>query len=610
MSASSTAAAAAAAATPVAKSASSSSVLSSVSLANGTQMRQSGAHTSTPVSVQASVELVREIAGAAKPDAASRVVGEQTTPASISEPIDESESTTTTKQQHEQQEEAKPQQQQQATEQTTLSLVACDPQIQTPKPQISELKRLLRHTNSLCQLPEYGVETQHEQELSTLMGQIDVWGLNIFDVHKYSSNHSLTAVMFKIFKERNLLATFDISSRKFVNYLLTLEAHYLNVPYHNSMHAADVSQAVHVLLLSPALDSVFTELEIMTALFAAAIHDVDHPGVTNQYLIDSGNELALMYNDESVLENHSLAVAFKLLQEDDCNFIESLSKKQRQTLRRMAIDMVLATDMSKHMSLLADLKTMVETKKVAGNGILLLDNYTERIQVLQNMLHCADLSNPTKPLDIYRAWVDKVMDEFHQQGDKERSQNLQISPMCDRLNANIEGSQVYFIDYIVHPLWETWADLVHPDAQRILENLEDNRQWFADQLSPESPTQSSHSDACDNDAAAGNITHDEDIADEMAPVQQHDANEDLDKAIDCTEHAPRPDDSDGNEPPPGQAGASQQVQASSQAATNAKSDTQGQKLHAQAERIQFHITLDESDNAATAAAAAASKSHK
>lgn len=50
------------------------------------------------------------------------------------------------------------------------------------------------------------------------------------------------------------MQTFDISSRKLVNYLLTLEAHYLNVPYHNSMHAADVSQAVHVLLLSPALD--------------------------------------------------------------------------------------------------------------------------------------------------------------------------------------------------------------------------------------------------------------------------------------------------------------------------------------------------------------------
>lgn len=37
--------------------------------------------------------------------------------------------------------------------------------------------------------------------------------------------------------------------------------------------------------------------------------------------------------------------------------------------------------MSKHMNLLADLKTMVETKKVAGSGVLLLDKYNDRIQV-------------------------------------------------------------------------------------------------------------------------------------------------------------------------------------------------------------------------------------
>lgn len=37
--------------------------------------------------------------------------------------------------------------------------------------------------------------------------------------------------------------------------------------------------------------------------------------------------------------------------------------------------------MSKHMSLLADLRTMVETKKVSGSGMLNLDNYADRIQV-------------------------------------------------------------------------------------------------------------------------------------------------------------------------------------------------------------------------------------
>lgn len=51
------------------------------------------------------------------------------------------------------------------------------------------------------------------------------------------------------------------------------------------------------------------------------------------------------------------------------------------TLPSLPHTQVLATDMSKHMSLLADLKTMVETKKVTSSGVLLLDNYTDRIQV-------------------------------------------------------------------------------------------------------------------------------------------------------------------------------------------------------------------------------------
>lgn len=47
-----------------------------------------------------------------------------------------------------------------------------------------------------------------------------------------------------------------------------------------------------------------------------------------------------MYNDESVLENHHLAVGFKLLQEDNCDIFQNLTKKQRQSLRKMVIDMV------------------------------------------------------------------------------------------------------------------------------------------------------------------------------------------------------------------------------------------------------------------------------
>ncbi|XP_025998861.1 cAMP-specific 3',5'-cyclic phosphodiesterase 4D-like isoform X5 [Astatotilapia calliptera] len=390
-----------------------------------------------------------------------------------------------------------------------------------PMSQISGVKKVTQSPGlAPASIPRFGVNTPHENLLAKVGSRIrckdrktqthlqmrcvitcsllflqqfediDRWGMDIFKVAEYSGNRPLTVTMYTIFQERDLLKTFDIPVDTFITFMMTLEDHYhADIAYHNSIHAADVVQSTHVLLSTPALEVVFTDLEIIAALFASAIHDVDHPGVTNQFLINTSSELALMYNDASVLENHHLAVGFKLLQEENCDIFQNLSKKQRDSLRKMVIDMVLATDMSKHMNFLADMKTMVETKKVTSLGVLLLDNYSDRIQVLQNMVHCADLSNPTKPLELYRQWTDRIMKERFTQGDRERDRGMEISPMCDKHNASIEKSQVSFIDFIVHPLWETWADLVHPDAQDILDTLEDNREWYQSMI-PRSPSPS------------------------------------------------------------------------------------------------------------------------
>ncbi|XP_021493687.1 cAMP-specific 3',5'-cyclic phosphodiesterase 4C isoform X5 [Meriones unguiculatus] len=336
-------------------------------------------------------------------------------------------------------------------------------------------------------VPRFGVQTDQEGQLAKELEDTNKWGLDVFKVAELSGNRPLTAIIFSVLQERHLLETFRIPADTLLRFLLTLEGHYhADVAYHNSLHAADVAQSAHVLLATPALQAVFTDLEVLAALFACAIHDVDHPGVSNQFLINTHSELALMYNDMSVLENHHLAVGFKLLQAENCDIFRNLSAKQRLSLRRMVIDMVLATDMSKHMSLLADLKTMVETKKVTSLGVLLLDNYSDRIQVLQSLVHCADLSNPAKPLPLYRRWTERIMAELFRQGDRERAAGLDVSPMCDKHTASVEKSQVGFIDYIAHPLWETWADLVHPDAQELLYTLEDNREWYQRRV-PRSP---------------------------------------------------------------------------------------------------------------------------
>ncbi|KAM3178145.1 hypothetical protein ACTXT7_003170 [Hymenolepis weldensis] len=54
---------------------------------------------------------------------------------------------------------------------------------------------------------------------------------------------------------------------------------------------------------------------------------------------------------------------------------------------------VLATDMSKHMNLLAELRTMVETKELTGTGYLSLDDHNDRsLSVLETIYK--DPGNP------------------------------------------------------------------------------------------------------------------------------------------------------------------------------------------------------------------------
>ncbi|CAH8581555.1 unnamed protein product [Dicrocoelium dendriticum] len=345
-------------------------------------------------------------------------------------------------------------------------------------------------SDSVTEMPTHllphGIASSHPEQLSKLLStKLDLWGMDAFELGKLTPN-PLTCVFYAILQKRGLIKRFCIPEMNLIRYMKVVEENYHDVPYHNRLHATDVVQSAHVLLSTRSVATVFTDLEVLSVLFACAIHDVDHPGLTNQYLINTNDQLAILYNDASVLENHHLAVAFRLLTRPGCDLFENIPRKQRLSLRRMTIDMVLATDMSKHMSLLADLKTMVETKRVAGSGILTLDNYSDRMQILQSMIHCADLSNPTKPLELYRKWNARIMEEHFRQGDRERESGLELSPMCDRTTASIEKTQVSFIDYIAHPLWETWSELVHPDAQHILDALDDNREWYLSQIEEES----------------------------------------------------------------------------------------------------------------------------
>lgn len=98
----------------------------------------------------------------------------------------------------------------------------------------------------------------------------------------------------------------------------------------------------------------------MLSLFvAAAIHDYDHPGVNNNFLIATRDPIALLYNDRSVLENHHCAASFSILMDSKNNFLQGLDTSVFNTVRSLIVNMVLATDLAEHFDLLTRFKKKV-----------------------------------------------------------------------------------------------------------------------------------------------------------------------------------------------------------------------------------------------------------
>lgn len=88
-----------------------------------------------------------------------------------------------------------------------------------------------------------------------LLSDIDKWGIDIFRIGELSNNRPLTCVAYTAFQSRDLLKSLAIPPKTFVTFMMTLEDHYVkDNPFHNSLHAADVTQSTHTLLNTPALE--------------------------------------------------------------------------------------------------------------------------------------------------------------------------------------------------------------------------------------------------------------------------------------------------------------------------------------------------------------------
>lgn len=216
----------------------------------------------------------------------------------------------------------------------------------------------------------------------------------------------------------------------------------------------------------------------MCTLIAAGVHDFRHPGRNNPFQIASKSELALLYNDQSVLENYHVSEAFRLMKDPDMDILADLSQASRLEARETIVTMVLATDMREHMKMSKALHKAI-SEKPDGKWFD-IESRPDRLQILGMLLHVADLGNPVKPLPLYLRWTDMVIAEFYEQGDEEKALGLPVSPMCDRTAPDVAKSQLGFIDFVISPMHELWKNITPSHSDMYLECIARNRQHWAD----------------------------------------------------------------------------------------------------------------------------------
>ncbi|XP_073162188.1 dual specificity calcium/calmodulin-dependent 3',5'-cyclic nucleotide phosphodiesterase 1A isoform X5 [Lepidochelys kempii] len=304
------------------------------------------------------------------------------------------------------------------------------------------VERMYRRTSNLVGLA-------YPAEVIVTFKDVDKWSFDVFALNEASGEHSLKFMMYELFTRYDLMSRFKIPVPSLISFAEALEVGYSKYknPYHNLIHAADVTQTVHYIMLHTGIMHWLTELEILAMIFAAAVHDYEHTGTTNNFHIQTRSDVAILYNDRSVLENHHVSAAYRLMQEEEMNILANLTKDDWRELRSLVIEMVLSTDMSGHFQ---QIKTMRHTLQQT-EGI-------DKAKAMSLILHAADISHPAKSWELHYRWTTALMEEFFRQGDKEAALGLPFSPLCDRKSTMVAQSQIGFIDFIVEPTFSLLTD--------------------------------------------------------------------------------------------------------------------------------------------------------
>ena len=66
---------------------------------------------------------------------------------------------------------------------------------------------------------------------------------------------------------------------------------------------------------------LITKSQHLSSYWSAIVHDFEHGGLNNDFLIKTAHPWAVLYNDQSPLENHHVSAAARVLAEPDYAYV-------------------------------------------------------------------------------------------------------------------------------------------------------------------------------------------------------------------------------------------------------------------------------------------------
>jgi hypothetical protein len=149
-------------------------------------------------------------------------------------------------------------------------------------------------------------------------------------------------------------------------------------------------------------------------VFSTLIHDVDHPGVSNQQLISERTALASVYMGKSISEQNSVDLAWNLMLDDKYTDLRAAicgTSGELVMFRQLVVNCVMATDVMDPLLNQDRTKRWNEAFQESSAADTSMDR--RATLVLEHAIQTADIAHTMQHWHIYRKWNERLFVELY-----------------------------------------------------------------------------------------------------------------------------------------------------------------------------------------------------